>query len=88
MTPSERTDSHITDATLSCTSLPERAPTCGVVRPWLPVFALQEHTDDVRSSAVFTHLSQCRPCLKVFIALQAAADMASPLPGKLPDGMM
>ncbi|MCR9198539.1 MAG: hypothetical protein NXI04_07850 [Planctomycetaceae bacterium] len=81
MTPSRHTDSHITDAAKSFASVPESELTCASVRPWLPVFAMEENTDDATPSAVLTHLSQCRPCLKVLIALQAAADMASPLPG-------
>lgn len=71
MTNNNRTNvDRISDACLPCES----------VRRLLPDVALGDRSDDHASSDLLLHLTQCRPCLEVYIALQAAAELASPLP--------
>lgn len=48
---------------------------CRVVRAQLLGLWLGE-VDEATSSALLTHLSKCRSCLKHWIAIQAAADLA------------
>jgi len=54
------------DLTEECRAARER-----LLGEWLGV------TDEADSSVLLDHLSQCPGCLKRYIAIQAAADMAS-----------
>ena len=51
---------------------------CRKVRRDLPEMLLQDMDGD-RLSILLQHLGQCRSCLKLHIAFQAAAELASPL---------
>ncbi|MEZ6059019.1 MAG: hypothetical protein R3C19_01515 [Planctomycetaceae bacterium] len=51
---------------------------CRQVRQSLPIELLAE-PDGELSSVLFSHLRRCRGCLGAYIALQAAAELASPL---------
>lgn len=51
---------------------------CRKVRRDLPEMLLEDMDGD-RLSSLLHHLVQCRSCLKLHIAFQAAAELASPL---------
>lgn len=48
---------------------------CQAIHAQLPDLWLEE-PDEVTSSVLLDHISTCRSCLKRWIALQAAADLA------------
>lgn len=60
----------------SCRSVSDE---CRQVRTSLPAEMLNE-LDERTSSGLFHHICQCRSCFEVYVSLQAAAELACPLP--------
>lgn len=65
-------------STIDSTTVPVEEIDCRKIRRNLPEMLLEDLDRD-RLSSLLQHLGQCRSCLKLHIAFQAAAELASPL---------